>query len=144
MKPYRIDQLDLDILEILEEDCSLTYGDIAEKLGKNIWTVRDRMVLLKQREILKGCRAVIDYAKLGAGCKAMISFNIPPERIDDFISKLKHEKRIKRFTLTTGSRRFHIQITGDDCGEIRNFARKLLPPFGIEDIDFEVILDEIP
>lgn len=144
MKPYTIDKLDLDILEILEENCALTYGDIADRLGKNIWTVRDRMVLLKQREILKGCRAVIDYTKLGMGCRAIISFNIPPVSIDDFIKQLKQEKRIKRFILTTGSRRFHIQIIGANCEEIRNFAKKLLTPFDIENIDFEIILDEIP
>ena len=54
MKPFKLDQLDLDIIEIMEEDCSLTYNDIAERTGKNLWTVRDRMVLLKQRGIVKG------------------------------------------------------------------------------------------
>lgn len=32
---------------------------------------------------------------------------------------------------------------GEECGEIREYARKFLPEFGIYDIDFEVILDEI-
>ena len=48
MKPYKIDTLDLNIIEMLEEDCSLTYNEIAEKTGKTLWTVRDRMVLLRK------------------------------------------------------------------------------------------------
>lgn len=145
MKPFKLDQLDMDIIELMEEDCSLTYNEVAEKTGKNLWTVRDRMILLRQRGIVKSCRADIDYGKLGLGCKAMIGFNVEPERIDEFIALVKKEKkRIKRFTITTGSRRFHIQMVGDDCGEVRNYARKILPQFGISDIDFEVVLDEIP
>ncbi len=144
MKPFKLDQLDLDIIEIMEEDCSLTYNDIAERTGKNLWTVRDRMVLLKQRGIVKGCRGDIDYTKLGMGCKAYISFNIPAEKIDEFVSFVKGEKRIKKLTITTGSRRFSIHTIGEECGEIRNYARKILPAFGVYDVDFEVILDEVP
>ena len=144
MKPFKLDQLDLDIIEIMEEDCSLTYNDIAERTGKNLRTVRDRMVLLKQRGIVKGCRGDIDYTKLGMGCKAYISFNIPAEKIDEFVSFVKGEKRIKKLTITTGSRRFSIHIIGEECGEIRNYARKILPAFGVYDVDFEVILDEVP
>ncbi len=144
MKPFKLDQLDLDIIALLEEDCSLTYNEVAGKTDKSLWTVRDRMILLKQRGVIKSCRAEIDYGKLGLGCKAMISFNVPPERIDEFIVQVRKEKRIKKFMITTGSRRFHIQMVGDDCGEVRNYARKMLPQFGIFDIDFEVILDEIP
>lgn len=144
MKPFKLDQLDLDIIEIMEEDCSLTYNDIAERTGKNLWTVRDRMVLLKQRGIVKGCRGDIDYTKLGMGCKAYISFNIPAEKIDEFVYFVKGEKRIKKLTITTGSRRFSIHIIGEECGEIRNYARKILPAFGVYDVDFEVILDEVP
>ena len=144
MKPFKLDQLDMDIISIIEEDCSLTYSEVSEKTGKNLWTVRDRITLLKQRGIIKSCRADIDYGKLGFGCKAMISFNLPPERIDDFVVFVKKEDKIKKFILTTGSRRFHIQIVGTECNEIRSYARKNLPAFGIYDIDFEVILDEIP
>ncbi len=144
MKPFKLDKLDLDIIDILEADCSPTYDEIASKTGKSLWTVRDRMVLLKQRGVIKSCRAEIDYGKLGLGCKALIAFNVPPERIDEFIAQVKKEKRIKKFMITTGSRRFHIQMVGEECGEVRNYARKILPQFGIFDVDFEVILDEIP
>jgi len=144
VKPFKLDQLDLDIIDLMEEDCSLTYNDIAEKTGKNLWTVRDRMILLRQRGIIKSCRAEIDYGKIGFGCRAMISFNVNPEKIDEFVNFVKKEKRIKKFIITTGSRRLHIEIIGNECSEIRNYARKILPDFGIYDVDFEVILDEMP
>ncbi len=141
MKPFKLDTL--DIVDILENDCSLTYEEISSRTGKSLWTVRDRVVLLKQRGVIKSCRAEIDYGKLGFGCKAVVEFNVSPERIDELVSHLKREKRIKKFMITTGMRRFHIQIVGEECSEVRNYARTVLPQFGISDIDFEVILDEI-
>lgn len=143
MKPFKIDQLDRDIIDILELDCSLTYNEVADKIGKSPWTIRDRIVLLKQRGIIRSCRSEIDYSKLGFGCKAIIGFNVPPEKIDEFILQMRKEKLIKKITITTGSRRFHILMIGNDCAEIRDYARTILPHFGIYNVDFEVILDEI-
>ena len=144
MRAFKLDKLDYDILDIIEKDCTMTYNEIAKKTGKNLWTVRDRMNLLKQRGILKGCNANIDYSKIGLGCRAAINFNVPADRIDEFVEFAKKEKRIKKLIITTGARRFTIHIVGEECGEVRNYARALLPEFGIYDVDFEVILDEIP
>lgn len=144
MVSFKLDQLDMEIIDLLEENCSLTYNEIADMTGKNLWTVRDRIILLRQRGVIKSCRAEIDYGKIGLGCKALISFNVPPERIDDFVEFTKKEKLIKKFVITTGSRRFHILMVGRECSEVRNYARKRLPDFGIYDVDFEVVLDEIP
>jgi DNA-binding Lrp family transcriptional regulator len=131
LKPFKIDALDLTIIEMLEKDCSLTYNEIAEKTGKNLWTVRDRMILLKKREIIRGCRA-------------LINFNVPADKIDALVSFIRTQQRIKKLTVTTGQRRFMIDIIGSDCAEIREYARKVLPAYGIYDIDLEVVLDQVP
>ncbi|BAB60362.1 leucine-responsive regulatory protein [Lrp] [Thermoplasma volcanium GSS1] len=128
---------------MLETDCSLTYEEIAKMTGKSLWTIRDRILALKKRGVIKSCRAEIDYDKLGLPCRAIIGFNVPPDKIDDFVEQAKKDKRIKKFIITTGSRRFHIKIIGKQCGEIREYARTILPKFGVFDVDFEVVLDEI-
>ena len=38
----------------------------------------------------------LDYSKLGLKCKASISFNLPADKIDEFISLARKEKRIKK------------------------------------------------
>jgi DNA-binding Lrp family transcriptional regulator len=143
MKEFKLDQLDMDIIEFLSNNCTLTYEEISVKTGRSIWTVRDRMNLLKQRGIIKGCKADIDYSKMGMKCKAMITFNVPADKIDDFVLFSKKEKGIKKLFIRTGTTRFVITMVGEDCSSLREYARKILPKFNIYDVDFEVVLDEI-
>ncbi|MGP6207776.1 Lrp/AsnC family transcriptional regulator [Cuniculiplasma sp. SKW3] len=142
-KKFKIDALDMKIIEIMEEDCSKSYDEISKETGKSLWTVRDRIILLKQRGVIKGCKAKIDFQSVGMHCKAFISFNVPAEMIDGIVKFAKTQKRIKRTVITTGQRRFIMEIIGEDCSEIREYARKELPKFGIYDIDLQVVLDEI-
>ena len=60
------------------------------------------------------------------------------------MSFIRTQKRIKKLTVTTGQRRFMIDLIGTDCAEIREYARKILPDYGIYDVDLEVILDQTP
>ncbi|MCL4345867.1 MAG: Lrp/AsnC family transcriptional regulator [Candidatus Thermoplasmatota archaeon] len=142
-KKFKIDALDIKIIEIMEEDCSKSYDEISKETGKSLWTVRDRIILLKQRGVIKGCKAQVDFPSIGMHCRAFLSFNVPAEMIDKIVKFARTQSRIKRTIITTGQRRFVMEILGEDCSEIREYARKELPQFGIYDIDLQVVLDEI-
>jgi DNA-binding Lrp family transcriptional regulator len=141
MKEFRLDSLDMKILDIMETDCTKSYREISEQTGKDLWTVRDRVVLLKRRGIIKGCRAEINYSEIGLKCRSLIIFNLPEEKIDPFISFAKNNHMFKRLSIATGQRRFFLEVVGNDCGEVREYARKVLPKYGVFDVIFEVILD---
>ena len=141
MRKVQPDALDVKILELLEDNCTLGYREVAEKLDKNLWNVRDRIIHLKEKGIIKGCRADINYAGMGLGCKALISLNVPAENIDRFISFIRSNDMFKRLTITTGMKRFHIEVVGKECNEVRLYAMKTFPDFKVQDVEFEVILD---
>jgi DNA-binding Lrp family transcriptional regulator len=65
MKEFRLDKLDYQIIRLMEEDCSLPYSEIAKNVNANMWTVRDRIELLKRRGIIERCKGVINHAKMG-------------------------------------------------------------------------------
>ena len=141
MRKFQPDALDSKIVELLENDCSLGYREVADKLDKNIWNIRDRIIHLKEKGVIRGCRADINYSEMGLACKAMISLNVPAEYIDRFISFVKSNGIFKRLTITTGMRRFHVEIVGKECNEVRLYAMKTFPDFKVQDVEFEVILD---
>lgn len=141
MRKFQPDALDVKILGLLEDNCTLGYREVADKLDKNIWNVRDRIIHLKEKGIIKGCRADINYVEMGLGCRALISLNVPAENIDRFISFIRSNDMFKRLTITTGMRRFHIEVVGKECNEVRLYAMKTFPDFKVQDVEFEVILD---
>ncbi len=141
MKEFRPDSLDLQILEIVEKDCTKSYREIGEQTGKDMWMVRDRVVLLRKKGIIKKCKAEINYPAVGLSCRSLIMFNLPEEKIDSFISFVGSNPMFKRLTIATGQRRFFLEIVGKDCNEVREYARKILPKYGVFDVVFEVILD---
>jgi DNA-binding Lrp family transcriptional regulator len=141
VKKFKPDSLDEKIIELMEEDCSLGYREIAEKLGKNIWNVRDRIIHLKNKGIIKKCKAEVNYNEMGLMCRTLIMFNLPAEDIDPFISFVRSNKMFKRLIVTTGQRRFHLEAVGEDCNYIRLFAMKNFPDYKVYDVEFQVILD---
>ena len=141
MKAFHPDALDMQIIEALEDDCSLSYREIAERLGKDMWSVRDRVVLLKRRNIIGKCRAEVNFSEIGYGCRSLMMFNVPAENIDSFISFVRSNRDFKRLIIATGQRRFILECIGKACNDIREYSRKNLAKFGIYDVVFEVILD---
>ncbi len=142
MKGPKLDKLNMSILELLENDCTLTYQDIANKLDKNIWTIRERIDNLKRKGVIQGCKAKINYNMINLNCKAYLFFNLPPDRIDDFIKFAKTQKLIKRLTILSGERRFIAEIIGENCSMVRDYIKENFVKYGIYDTSLEIVLEE--
>ncbi|MGC9145717.1 MAG: Lrp/AsnC family transcriptional regulator [Nitrososphaeria archaeon] len=141
-KPH-IDDLDYKILNLLEKDCTLTYQEIAKKVNRSLWTVRDRIELMKMKGVIKGCRGVLDYKLMGYSCKAVLFFNIPVENMQQAIEFMKTQEMIKSIMIISGDRRFMVTIVGKDVNEIRNYILKNLTKFKIYNTELDIVLDEI-
>lgn len=62
----RLDSLDLRIVRLLHEDARLSYRELAVRLGSTTPTVSARVKALEDVGILRGYRAELDHAVLGA------------------------------------------------------------------------------
>ncbi|RLI46109.1 Lrp/AsnC family transcriptional regulator [Candidatus Bathyarchaeota archaeon] len=61
----RVNNLDLEIIKILQENCRISIKVIAKKLGIPKSTVYYRIKRLEEEGIIKGYHAKVDFAKLG-------------------------------------------------------------------------------
>ncbi len=82
-----------------------------------------------------------DRICVGLNCRSLIIFNLPEDKIDSFLSFARSNSAFKRLSIATGQRRFYLEIVGKDCNEVREYARKTLPKYGVYDVIFEVIFD---
>ena len=61
-----LDSVDLEILRVLAEDCSVTVKDLAARVGVSVPSARKRLRRLRSLGVLGGCWARVDPEALGA------------------------------------------------------------------------------
>ncbi|MEM4090426.1 MAG: Lrp/AsnC family transcriptional regulator [Thermoplasmatales archaeon] len=132
----------MEILDIIEKDCSKTYAEIANAVNANLWTVRDRLNLLKNRGIIQGCKGIINHQLIGLPFKAIIQLNIEPSQLQGFISFMRGQKNVKNMMIITGSERILLTVLGASPNEIREFIQKQVSKFNVDIKDFNMILEE--
>jgi len=74
----RLDEKDLQILELLQKNCRSTARKIAEEVGSPITTVYAKIKRMERMGLIKGYKAVIDAEKLGIGTTAFILVSFTP------------------------------------------------------------------
>ncbi|UCE75138.1 MAG: Lrp/AsnC family transcriptional regulator [Methanomassiliicoccales archaeon] len=62
---YEPDELDIKILSELQERCNISIRKLANKLDIPTSTIQRRIVNLQEKEIIKGCRAILNKDYLG-------------------------------------------------------------------------------
>ncbi len=72
----KIDHTDVQIIELLQQNARMKIGDIAEKVGKGISTVHNRIKALEESEVIEGYTALINGAKVGRPTVAMILITV--------------------------------------------------------------------
>jgi len=68
----RIDEVDLQIINLLQEDSRLSFNKIASKLGISVGTAYNRVKSLEGRGVLKGYTVIMDPVKVGYSLTAII------------------------------------------------------------------------
>jgi len=68
----KIDEVDAQIINLLQEDSRLSFNRIASKLGISVGTAYNRVKGLEQRGILKGYTAIVDPVRLGFSLTVII------------------------------------------------------------------------
>ena len=68
----KVDALDSQILNLLQEDCRLSFNKVAAKAQVSVGTAYNRIKSLEARGLVKGYTVLVDSAKLGCGLTAVI------------------------------------------------------------------------
>jgi Lrp/AsnC family leucine-responsive transcriptional regulator len=73
-----MDKIDYLILSELERDASLSFVDVAKKVGATPCTIKRRYEKLKKDGVIFGCTVSLDLSKLGYQGKTFILVNLTP------------------------------------------------------------------
>jgi DNA-binding Lrp family transcriptional regulator len=112
----QIEDMDLQILNLLQKDCRLSFNKIAKKLGMSVGTAFNHIKLLEKKGIIKRYSLKLDSVKLGYNLTVIIMIQAEGNFLTDV------EKEISNSTNTVAV----YDITGDyDAVVIAKFKDKL-------------------
>ena len=105
-----VDQLDLRILQILQNDESLPFTDIARKLKLNESTVRKRVATLKEKEVIRKFTVIVEPSKIGFNSIAIVGIDVDPSELLDVAQKLSEISDAKYVATSTGDHMIMTEI----------------------------------
>jgi len=95
----KMDSLDFLILSELLKDATLSFAEIAKKVGTSPYTVRRRVSRLKEEGIIVRSMVSIDLAKLGYQGKAFLLITVSPS--GDKSQTISYLKKMRNIIVVT-------------------------------------------
>lgn len=117
---YKVDNVDLKILEILMQDAKKPYTEVAKKAFVSGGTVHVRMNKLEEAGIVEKTTLKVNYAKLGYDITAFIGIFLQKSALyDQVMAKLKSIPEITSIHYTTGNYSMFVKIHCKDTNHLK-------------------------
>lgn len=139
-----IDKLDLDIIQQLMHDASISYAELGKKLFVSAGTIHVRIKKLQDMQVISGLKYEVDLKKMGYDVIAFIGIYLEKSSLYDTVAKdLKTIPEIVRLNYTTGNYSIFAEIVCRDIGQLRNILHDELQKIkGIERTETFISLEE--
>lgn len=139
-----IDNTDRQILQLLLEDATLPYTEIAKRLGVSGGTIHVRMNKLVDSGIVKGTHIEIDYAKIGYDITAFLGIYLEKsEYYDQAARALERIPEVVMVHYTTGNYSMFVKIICRDTNHLREVLHdKIQKVEGIQRTETMISLEE--
>ncbi len=129
MEPYKLDQTDIGILNLLQKDGLMTYKELAHKLKKTITPIVERIKRLKELGYIKGTVAIVDINKIKSVFTAFphVQLNSHSEEIlKQFQADITKYPQVMECYHLTGHYDFMLKIVMPDMVSYNEFLRDTL------------------
>lgn len=145
--PTELDALDRKILNLMQEDASLTIAEIADRVGLSQSPCWRRIQRMRQEGIILGQVTVLDRQRVGLNAQifAQVRLNAKGrENIEEFSQAIQGFKEVLECYVTLGTTDFILRIVASDINAYeRFFFDRLSRVPGIQEINSMVALSQI-
>ena len=121
-----IDTIDLQILNILQEDCRLSFRKIGNKRGISGVMAASRINNLEDRGVMKGYSVILDPVKLGYDLTAIIFVQTEGGYLKDLENELSQMSNIIALYEITGDFDVVAIVKLKDRDSLNNLIKNLL------------------
>ena len=129
-----IDAIDVKILDLLQQDASLSIADIAERVGLSSSPCWRRIERLKKIGVIVRQVTLLDYEKLGLGFEvyASVKLQLPSrENLEKFESAVARWPEVVECVTVTGAADYMMRIVTHDMHAYDDFLRDKMLALGL-------------
>ncbi len=120
-----LDHIDLQILRSLQEDCRVTFKELAAKLELTATPVFERVKKLEKQGLIKGHVALLDHVALGFSLMAFVEISLRDHRreaIEQFVLQITSHREVMECYHVTGESDFLLKLLLVDMDAYNRFV----------------------
>lgn len=130
MKPYKVDQNEEQILEIIFHDAKAEVDDIARQINISPEKVKKAIQKLEKERIIINYKTNINWQRIRMhDVKALIEVRVSPERgvgFDKIAELIYRYPEVSSVTLISGAYDLLVQVDGENLREVAQFVSEKL------------------
>lgn len=121
-----MDDVDLQIISLLQEDCRLSFNKIASKLGISAGTAFNHVKNLEKNGILKSYTVIADPSKLGYSLTAIVLIQVEGGHLRDVENEIANTANVIAVYDTTGDYNAIVITKFKNGADLNTFIKNLL------------------
>ena len=139
-----LDVIDVKILDLLQQDASLSIADIAERVGLSSSPCWRRIERLKKTGVIVRQVTLLDHEKLGLAFEvfASVKLQLPSrENLDKFESAVNAWPEVADCSVVTGTVDYMLRIVTRDMHAYDDFLRDKMLALGlVSDVQSRILM----
>jgi DNA-binding Lrp family transcriptional regulator len=123
-----LDKSDIELLNLLQQDSTLTIKDLAKRLKLTSTPIHKRISWMEKNGIIKGYRAIIDAEKVDKAQTILLSLhmeNYTPKNIASFEKQVLKMPQVLECYHLAGTIDYHLKIVVKDIKEYDGFLMQI-------------------
>lgn len=127
----RLNDKELEIVEILEKDARTATEDIAKMVGLSVEETEQSIKKLEENKVIVRYISIVDWTKVEEhpGVRAMIDVKVTPKRgvgFDEIAERIYRFDEVNSVYLMSGTYDLSIIVEGKSMNEVANFVSQKL------------------
>jgi len=130
MKPYKVNENEERILEIISDNGQSSVEDIALQINSSVDDVKKTIKKLEKDRIILGYRAQVNWQRIRQhDVRALIEVKVAPERkvgFDSVAESIYRFEEVSSVYLLSGGYDLLVQVEGENLREVAQFVSEKL------------------
>ncbi|AFM05010.1 transcriptional regulator [Bernardetia litoralis DSM 6794] len=144
---YKIDQIDKQILEILQENAKITNAQLSKDINLSPAPTLERVKKLENAGYIKSYHARLDAQKLGLGVATFVSVKLNKHNKvsnENFVKQVRSIDEIVECHYVTGSSDYVLKVVSKDIDSYQNLIMNKISEISeVDNMQTMVILNTI-